>query len=328
MSERGFFCVLNMAFETTHAWVAPATEKIPDLIRNVGNTPLLRLERIARHLPPTVELYAKAEHLNPTGSVKDRAASNMLLDGLRTGELREGVTIIDATSGNTGIAYAAMGGVLGMPVTLAMPSNASEERRKILEAHGAELILTDPLEGTDGAQAYVRHLVRERPERYFYPDQYNNDANWRAHFDGTGIEILEQTDGRVTHFVAGLGTTGTFTGVTRRLKDFDDRIAAVAVEPNSPMHGIEGLKHMESAIVPGIYDPSLVDEALSVSTEEAQTMTLRLAREEGTLVGVSSGANVAAALKVAERLREGVVVTILCDAGTRYLSDAFWSTKG
>ena len=315
-----------MAFETSDILVVPATEKIPDLIRNVGNTPLLRLERITRDLPPTVELYAKAEHLNPTGSVKDRAASSMLLDGLRSGALHEGVTILDATSGNTGIAYAAMGAVLGIPVTLAMPANASEERRKMLEAHGAELILTDPLEGTDGAQMHVRQLVRDDPGRYFYPDQYNNDANWGAHFDGTGIEILEQTDGRITHFAAGLGTTGTFTGVTRRLKEFDDRIAAIAIEPDSPMHAIEGLKHMETAIVPGIYDPSMVDERLRVSTEEAHEMTRRLAREEGVLVGVSSGANVAAALKMAERLTEGLVVTILCDTGTRYLSDTFWTS--
>lgn len=303
---------------------ATATAEIPDFIRRVGSTPLLRLHRVGRHLPTTVRLYAKAEHLNPTGSVKDRAAAGMLLDGLRSGRLHEGVSIIDATSGNTGIAYAAMGAALGIPVTLAMPANASEERQQILRAHGAELILTDPLEGTDGAQMHVRQLVSREPERYFYPDQYNNDANWRAHFEGTGLEILEQTDGRITHFVAALGTTGTFTGVSRRLKDFDDQVRTVAVEPDSPLHAIEGLKHMESAIVPGIYDPSLVDQELRVSTEEAHEMTRRLAREEGTLVGVSSGANVAAALRVAERLSEGVVVTVFCDTGTRYLSDAFW----
>lgn len=302
----------------------PAADEIPDLIRGVGDTPLLRLDRVGRHLPDSVRLYAKGEHLNPTGSVKDRAASNMLLDGLRSGRLHEGVSIIDATSGNTGIAYAAIGAALGIPVTLAMPSNASKERRLMLQAHGAELILTDPLEGTDGAQTHVRRLVREQPERYFYPDQYNNDANWRAHYDGTGLEVLEQTNGRITHFVAVLGTTGTFTGVSRRLKEFDAEIRAVAVQPDSPMHGIEGVKHMESAIVPGIYDPSLVDEDLRISSEEARAMTRRLAREEGLLVGVSSGANVSAALRVAERLREGIVVTVLCDTGTRYLSDSFW----
>jgi cysteine synthase B len=299
--------------------------EIPDLIRAIGNTPLLRLNRIGRDLPDSVILYAKAEHLNPTGSVKDRAAGSMIVEGLRSGALRPGKVLIDATSGNTGIAYAVIGALLGVPVTLAMPAYASKERTEILRAHGAELILTDPLEGTDGSQEYVRDLVRQQPEHYFYPDQYNNDANWRAHFDGTGVEILRQTEGRITHFVTGLGTTGTYTGVARRLKGFEPRIRCFAVEPSSPLHGIEGLKHLESAIVPGIYDASLADATLRTSTEEAFEMTRRLAREEGLLVGVSSGANVSAALKVASELEEGVVVTVLADTGMRYLRDAFWT---
>jgi cysteine synthase B len=301
---------------------AGAHVHVPDLVRAVGETPLIRLEHIGRDLPEGVALYAKAEHLNPSGSVKDRAARQMILEGLRDGSLPEGKTLIDATSGNTGIAYAMIGGLLDIPVTLAMPANASLERRLILEAHGAELILTDALEGTDGAQQAVKRLVAAEPDRYFYPDQYNNDANWHAHYEGTGVEILHQTDGRVTHFVTGLGTTGTFTGVSRRLKEADPQIRTIAVEPDSPMHAIEGLKHMETALVPGIYDVSLVDRLVRISTEDARAMARRLAREEGLLVGTSAGANVTAALAIASELNEGVVVTVLCDTGTRYLSDS------
>jgi len=295
-----------------------------ELIRAIGHTPLIRLRRVTRHLPETVAVYVKAEHLNPGGSVKDRPALRMVLEGLRSGALREGRVLIDATSGNTGIAYAMLGAALGFPVTLAMPANASPERKRILKAYGAELILTDPMEGTDGAQRYVRELVQREPDRYFYPDQYNNDANWRAHYEGTGVEILEQTGGRVTHFVAGLGTTGTFVGVSRRLKAHNPAIRCYALQPDSPLHGLEGLKHLETAIVPGIYDPSLVDEHLTCSTEEAFEMTRRLTREEGLFVGPSSGANVAAALRIAEQLDRGVVVTVLCDTGARYLSEPFW----
>src|SRR5690606_36546777 len=261
-----------MKLDITDIVAEAPSEQLPDVIARVGSTPLMRLTRIGQHLPDGVQLYAKAEHLNPTGSVKDRAAKGMLLDGLRTGALNDAVTLIDATSGNTGISYAAMGAALGIRVTLAMPSNASAERRLMLQALGAELILTDPMEGTGGAQKHVRELVRRSPERYYYPDQYNNDANWRAHFEGTGLEILDQTDGRVTHFVAALGTTGTFTGVSRRLKEFDTRIRAISVQPDTALHAMEGLKHMESALVPGIYDPHLADEDMSVSTEEAQKM--------------------------------------------------------
>ena len=295
-----------------------------ELIRAIGHTPLIRLRRVTRHLPETVAVYVKAEHLNPGGSVKDRPALRMILEGLQSGALREGRVLIDATSGNTGIAYAMLGAALGFPVTLAMPANASPERKRILKAYGAELILTDPMEGTDGAQRYVRELVQQEPERYFYPDQYNNDANWRAHYEGTGVEILEQTGGRVTHFVAGLGTTGTFVGVSRRLKAHNPAIRCYALQPDSPLHGLEGLKHLETAIVPGIYDPSLVDEHLTCATEEALEMTRRLACQEGLFVGPSSGANVAAALRIAEQLDRGVVVTVLCDTGARYLSEPFW----
>jgi len=303
-------------------------EAAPAIIRRIGGTPLVRLHRIAAGLPETVSVYAKAEYLNPGGSVKDRAAWSMIREGLRTGTLRAGKPLIDATSGNTGIAYAMIGAALGLRVRLALPANASEARKQILRAHGARLLLTDPMEGTDGAQRYVRDVVAREPDHYFYADQYNNDANWRAHFTGTGVEILEQTGGGVTHFVAALGTTGTFMGVSRRLKAHDAHIRCVSVHPDAPLHGMEGLKHMETALVPGIYDPGIADDELRIGTEEAFTMTRRLAREEGLLVGVSSGANVAAARRIAETLTEGVVVTVLCDSGTRYLSEPFWNQTG
>lgn len=249
----------------------------------------------------------------------------MLLEGIRAGKLDADRSLIDATSGNTGIAYAMLGAAFGIPVTLAIPSNASPERKQILRTYGAKLVLTDPMDGTDGAQRVAREMVEANPEAYFYPDQYNNDANWQAHFEGTGAEILRQVEGSVTHFVAGLGTTGTFTGVTRRLKQHEPDVQAIAVQPDGPLHGLEGLKHLPTAMTPGIYDASLPDSLEWVSTEEAQQMTRRLCREEGLLVGVSSGANVAAALRVARQLEHGVVVTILCDTGTRYLSDPFWN---
>jgi len=283
---------------------------LPEIARRIGQTPLLNLTNLAGDLPETVSVYAKAEYLNPGGSVKDRAALRMIQEGLRTGVFRPGQTLLDATSGNTGIAYAMLGAAWGFPVRLAMPANASEARKQILEVYGADLVLTDPMDGTDGAQRFVRDLIQQDPDRYFYPDQYNNEANWRAHFDGTAGEIIKQTFGRVTHFVAVLGTTGTFTGVSRRLKAHDPSIRRFSVQPDSPLHGMEGVKHLETAIVPGIYDPSLVDEALTVTTEEAFAMTRRLAREAGLLVGISSGANVATALRVARSLDEGTVVTI------------------
>lgn len=295
-----------------------------NLLRQIGQTPLLRLDHVAADLPDTVTLYAKAEHLNPGGSVKDRPALAMIRDGLRTGAFGKGQTLIDATSGNTGIAYAMIGAALGLPVTLALPANASDERQYILQAYGATLILTDPMDGTDGAQRRVKALVEADPERYFYPDQYSNEANWNAHYDGTAVEIWEQTAGEITHFVAGLGTTGTFVGVSRRLKDYDAAIRCIAMQPATSLHGLEGLKHLETALVPRIYDPALADDDLRCSTEAAHAMMRRLAREEGLLVGPSSGANVATALRVARTLDVGCVVTILCDSGTRYLSDDSW----
>ena len=300
---------------------APAASSLVD---DIGRTPLLRLDRVADDLPDSVAVYGKAEHLNPGGSVKDRPALRMIEAGLDAGAFRPEQTLIDATSGNTGIAYAMIGAAKGLDVALALPENASAERKKVLRAYGAELILTDPMAGTDGAQRRVKEIVDAHPDRYFYPDQYNNDANWQAHHDGTGTEILDQTDGAVSHFVTGLGTTGTFTGVTRRLKAHDASIRCVAVEPETALHGLEGLKHMETAIVPGIYAPDLADAHRTCSTEAAVDMTRRLAREEGLLVGPSAGANVAAALDVARSLDAGTVVTILCDTGTRYLSDDFW----
>jgi cysteine synthase B len=292
----------------------------------IGNTPLVRLRRVTAGLPDSVELYAKAEFANPGGSVKDRAALAMILDGERSGKLTPEKTILDATSGNTGIAYAMLGAARGYRVTLLLPANASLARKQILKRFGAEIIETDPLEGTDGAQAAAREIARKNPDRFFYPDQYNNAANWQAHFATTAPEIWWQTHGRVTHFVAGLGTTGTFVGTARRLKEFNPSLLAAAVQPDSPLHGLEGVKHLETAHVPGIYEPTLVDRTLEIATEDAQAMTRRLAREEGLFVGPSSGANVLAALRLAEQIDgDGVVVTILCDGGGKYIEDSFWN---
>ncbi|MEO6436522.1 MAG: cysteine synthase family protein [Tepidisphaeraceae bacterium] len=292
----------------------------------IGNTPLLSFQRVTEGLGSGVRVFAKAEWYNPGGSVKDRAAMAMILDGERRGLLTRDKTIIDATSGNTGIAYAMIAAQRGYKLTVALPRNASAERKQSLKAYGAELILTDPAESTDGGQRLVRRIVDENPSKYFYPDQYNNPANWKAHFDTTGPEIWRQTDGQITHFVTGMGTSGTFMGATRRLKQYNPTIQCISMQPDSPLHGLEGMKHMASALVPGIYDPALADETVEVSTEAAHQMVLRLAREEGLLVGVSSGANMVAALNVAGRLKEGVVVTIFCDSAAKYLSESFWST--
>lgn len=293
------------------------------VLQLIGNTPLLSFRRVAREVEP-VQVYAKAEWYNPGGSVKDRAALGMILDGERRGLLTPGKTIIDATSGNTGIAYAMIAAERGYKVKLALPKNASIERKQSLIAYGAELIFTDPSESTDGAQRYVKQLVESDPGKYFYPDQYNNPANWKAHYETTAMEIWRQTEGRITHFVTGLGTSGTFMGVTRRLKELNPAIQCIAMQPDGPLHGLEGLKHMPTALVPGIYDPEIADEQVEVATEDAHQMVLRLAREEGYLVGVSSGGNLAAALKVAARIKEGVVVTIFCDSASKYLSESFW----
>ena len=298
------------------------------ILERIGNTPLLSFRRVRPPGWPRVQVFAKAEWYNPGGSVKDRAALNMVLDGERRGLLTAGKTLVDATSGNTGIAYAMICAERGYKVKLALPKNASRERKQNLQAYGAELVYTDPTEGTDGAQRFVKRLVASDPDRYFYPDQYNNDANWRAHYETTGPEVWQQTDRAITHFVTGLGTTGTFTGVTRRLRELKPEVKCVSMQPDAPLHGLEGLKHMPTALVPGIYDRSLADAEVEVGTEDAHRMVLRLAREEGILVGVSSGANMVAAMKVASELKEGVVVTIFCDSAAKYLSEDFWRESG
>jgi len=295
-------------------------EAKPSIESSIGGTPLIQLRRITVGLPDGVRVLAKAEHLNPGGSVKDRPALQMILAGERGGTLLPGMTILDATSGNTGIAYAMIGAARGYPVALCLPKNASRQRKQILRSFGVQIIETDPLQSTDGAQLVAREMFCNEPAKYFYPDQYNNDANWRAHYDTTAPEIWGQSEGRVTHFIAGLGTTGTFIGVARRLKSFNPHVQAIAMQPDSPLHGLEGLKHLQTAMVPGIYDPTLADKNVEVATDDALRMTERLARDEGLFVGPSSGANVFAALRLAQTLDEdAVVVTILCDGGEKYV---------
>jgi len=298
------------------------------LLAQIGNTPLLRLEKITADLPG-VELYGKAEYFNPGGSVKDRAALNMILDGERTGKLRHDRIILDATSGNTGIAYAMIGANRGYRVRLCLPGNASEERKRMLRAYGAEMIFTDPAEGSDGAIRKCHEIYEADPDRYFYPDQYSNPANWKTHYETTAVEIIGQTGGRITHFVTSMGTSGTFTGVSRRLKRDVPGVRCISAQPSSGFHGLEGLKHMPTAIVPAIYDPTLADDNVWVETEDAYAMVRRVAREEGILVGISSGANLVAAREVAkqvvERGEEAVIVTMLCDNADKYLSEPFWN---
>jgi cysteine synthase B len=289
----------------------------------IGNTPLVRLRTLEAGLH-NVEFYGKAEWFNPGGSVKDRPAANMVKEGFKSGAMKPGKTLLDATSGNTGIAYAMIGASEGFPVKLCVPSNVTIERKRLLHAYGAELVFTDPMDGSDGAIREARRQVAANPEAYFYPDQYNNDANWGAHYATTGPEILEQTEGRITHFVAGLGTSGTFMGTGRRLREANSSIRLISFQPDSPLHGLEGLKHMETSIVPGIYDPSLADEDLRVSTEDAYANVRRLAREEGLLVGISGGAAIAASLRVASRLRNAVIVTVFPDSADKYMSERFW----
>jgi cysteine synthase B len=292
------------------------------LIDQIGNTPLVRLPRFEPR--PGVEIYAKLEMRNPGGSVKDRAALAMMLEGERIGKLGPGKILLDATSGNTGIAYAMLGAARGHRVRLCVPANVTPERKRLLRVYGADLVFTDPMEGSDGAIRQVRAIFERDPHRYYYPDQYSNPANWQAHFCGTGVEILEQTGGRVTHFVAGLGTSGTFTGTGRRLRQDKPGVRLISVQPDTPLHGLEGLKHMESAIVPAIYDPALADEDLRIDTEDAHTLIRRLAHEEGLFVGPSSGAALAAAIRVARDVPSAVIVAIFPDGGDRYLSDALW----
>lgn len=301
----------------------------PAVLDLVGNTPLLRLSRVDPTLPPGVEVYAKAEWYNPGGSVKDRPALWMIRDGERRGLLRPGMRIADATSGNTGIAYATIGAALGYGVTLALPQNASPERKRILRALGAELILTDAQQGMDLAIRTIRELVAGAPGRYFYPDQYSNPANVLSHYETTGPEIWAQTGGRVTHFVAALGTSGTFIGSGRRLREYSPAVRLVSVQPDGPYHALEGVKHMATTgMVPAIYDAGLADELLEVSSEVAFDTARCLARLEGLMVGVSAAANVAAALRVAHTLDTGVVVTVLCDGAAKYLSEPFWDQPG
>jgi cysteine synthase B len=299
------------------------------LLERIGNTPLLRLERVGREFP-NVEFSAKAEWFNPGGSVKDRPALSMIQAGLASGALRPGKTIVDATSGNTGIAYAMIGAALGYPVALCLPDSASHERKRILAAFGAELIITPGDEGTDGAIRRVQKIVSSDPEKYFYPDQYGNVANWQAHYRTTANEILEQTGGRITHFVAGLGTSGTFVGTTRRLKELNPAIRCISLQPDSTFHGLEGWKHMETAIVPSIYDDKLADENLEVGTEEAYQLVKRLAREEGLLVSPSAAAALLGCFKVAAgiaKTEKAVIVTVFADSAAKYLNERFWDEE-
>lgn len=295
----------------------------------VGNTPLLRLDSVTRDLPG-VTLLGKAEWHNPGGSVKDRAAANILADARERGVFTPGKTLLDATSGNTGIAFAMLGAAEGFPVTLCMPKNVSTERKQILHGYGADIVYTDPAEGSDGAIRKARELSAQDPDKYFYADQYSNDANWQAHYHGTANEIWQQTLGRITHFVSMMGTSGTFVGTTRRLKELNPQVRCISLQPDSAFHGIEGAKHMPSAMVPRIYDPTLADENLEIPTEEAYAMVRRLAREAGMLVGISAAAAVVGSLKIGRELslkmgQQAVIVTILCDSGDKYLSERFWT---
>ena len=293
------------------------------LLDLIGNTPLIRLDSLTGDLPD-VCLYGKAEYLNPGGSVKDRPAANMILTAEREGKLRTGQTIMDATSGNTGIAYAMIGAVRGYPVKLYLPSNASPERKRILAAYGAELVLTDPALQTDGAIQACRAAYEQDRDASFYPDQYGNPANWMAHYETTGPEVWEQTGGAITHFVTGLGTSGTLMGTGRYLRERNPDVQVVSMQPSSGFHGLEGLKHMATAMQPAIYDPSLADRELFVDTEDAYAMVRKLACEAGLMVGISSGANVVAALRIARQVGRGVIVTVLCDGADKYLSERFW----
>jgi len=299
------------------------------VVERIGNTPLLRLDTLTRDLPG-VALLGKAEWHNPGGSVKDRAAANIVAEGRRSGQLRPGKILLDATSGNTGIAYAMLGAAEGFPVTLCMPENVSRERKQILQGYGANILYTDPADGSDGAIRMARELAARHSDQYFYADQYSNDANWKAHYCSTANEIWQQTQGRITHFVSMLGTSGTFVGTTRRLKELNPRVQCISLQPDSSFHGIEGAKHMASAIVPKIYDPNLADQNLEIATEDAYAMARQLSRTAGLLVGVSAAAAVVGCLSIARELPlkrndEAVIVTILCDSGEKYLSERFWT---
>jgi S-sulfo-L-cysteine synthase (O-acetyl-L-serine-dependent) len=300
------------------------------ILERIGNTPLVRLEALTADLPG-VQILGKAEWTNPGGSVKDRAASSIVTDAQRRGLISKSRGLLDATSGNTGIAYAMLGAAMGFPVTLCMPSNVSDARKRYLKAYGAEIVWTNPADGSDGAIRKAREMIAAEPDRYFYADQYSNDENWRAHYRTTGNEIWEQTEGQVTHLVAALGTTGTFMGTTRRLKELNPKIQCISMQPDSPFNGLEGLKHMATAIVPKIYDPDLADRNIEMATERAYDMAKHLGRNLGVLVGVSAAAATAAAVQVAEeeaaKGREAVIVTILCDGADKYMNERFWTEE-
>ena len=299
-------------------------ERGPSLLEQIGETPILSLPEF-EGVPPRVHILAKAEWHNPGGSVKDRSALNMIREGESSGGLEPGKTIIDATSGNTGIAYAMIGAAFGYRVRLAVPANVTSERKRLLSVLGADVTYTDPLEGTDGAQRFVKKVVSEHPEEYFYPDQYNNPANWQAHYKTTAVEIIRQTRGTITHFVGGIGTSGTFIGVSRRLKEFNPLIRCISLQPDAPLHGIEGLKHLQTAMVPGIYDANVADVHLEISTESTYELARHMAKKHGMLIGISSAAALVASIQVAKELESGVVVTVFPDHGSRYLSERFWS---
>ena len=308
----------------------PVRSLAEPLLATIGNTPLVRLAKISAEFPG-IDILGKAEYFNPGGSVKDRAAYSMVLDGERSGKLNHSRIILDSTSGNTGIAYAMIGAYLGYRVRLVLPGNASEERKRILKAYGAETLYSDPAEGSDGAIRMVRKIYEADPDLYFYPDQYNNPANWKAHFEGTGPEIIRQTAGGVTHFVAAMGTSGTFMGTSRRLKRDLPHVKVYSAQPSSGFHGLEGLKHMPTAIVPGFYDDRMADGNFWIETEDAYRMVRRLAREEALLVGISSGCNVHAASTLARELagrgETATIVTMLCDSAEKYLSEHFWDEE-
>src|ERR1700676_1478407 len=318
-----------MSVATTSAPSVPHLTST-NLLGMIGNTPLIRMERIARDLPG-IEIYGKAEFFNPGGSGKDRAALNMIPEGARTGKLTTQKILLDSTSGNTRIAYAMIGAYKGYKVKLCLPKNASLERKHVMQAYGAEMVFSDPGEGSDGAIRLCREIYQADPDRYFYPDQYNNPANWKAHYDGTAVEILAQTAGRIPHFVASMGTRGRFMGNSRRFPKEVPEVQCTSAQPSSGFHGLEGLKHMPTAIVPGIYDSSIADDNLWIETEDAYRMTRWLGRHEGLLVGMSSGANVHAAREIGRQLvaegRTGLVVTVLCDGATKYLSEPFWNDQ-
>src|ERR1700735_3183071 len=320
---------LAATFSAHHAPESEVARAGQSLLDRIGNTPLLRFDQLATDLPG-VTLLGKAEWYNPGGSVKDRAAANIVAQGRSSGQLRPGKILLDATSGNTGIAYAMLGAAEGFPVTLCMPENVSRERKQILHGYGANILYTDPADGSDGAIRMARELAAKHPDQYCYADQYSNDANWKAHYHGTANEIWQQTQGRVTHFVSMLGTSGTFVGTTRRLKELNPRVQCISLQPDSSFHGIEGAKHMPSAIVPAIYDPSLADQNLEIATEDAYAMARQMSRGAGLLVGISAAAAVVGCLKIAKDLplkrgQEAVMVTILCDSGEKYLSERFWN---